>query len=133
MPFNIQNKVFMLVLMYIFWTIMIFGISKIYNICKRFGLFISVEGFSAFIVWILIFIVFNPIVFGYYHTVLTEFIAMTISVIICYLCVNYIGCNWAENKKKCIEYVCVFVFLTIFLYHIKQTLMRYCNYSDYNF
>ena len=37
------------------------------------------------LLYVILFIILNPIIFGYYHTVLTEFVAMTISLVTCYL------------------------------------------------
>lgn len=64
-------------------------------------------------------IILNPIIYGYYHVLLTEFIAMSLSVLSCYLAYKWIDCNFT-NKKKFILYLILFTFLTIITWFLKQ-------------
>lgn len=45
---------------------------------------------------ILLFCIFNPIIFGYYHTLLTEFVAVTLALLSCYFATKW----WKVNTKK---------------------------------
>ncbi len=63
----------------------------------------------------------NPIIFGFYHVLLTEFASITIAVIMCYLSWNWIHFNRKEKKVKYTVYTIVFAFLTVCSWHLKQT------------
>lgn len=65
-------------------------------------------------------IALNPIIFGFYHVILTEFVAMTLIVWMCYLAWKWIECNFFENKKRYIIYSIVFAILVPFSWHLKQ-------------
>lgn len=67
-----------------------------------------------------ILIIFNPIVFGYYHTLLTEFVAITFSVAICYFAWKWIDLDFGKSKIKYIIYTIMFAIITVFLWHLKQ-------------
>ncbi len=71
------------------------------------------------IILFLILIALNPIIFGYYHTLLTEFMAMTFSIIGCYLSYKWININF-ENKVKYIIFTLVFSILTCLAWQLKQ-------------
>lgn len=66
---------------------------------------------------LLIFCLFNPIIFGYFHTLLTEFVAITLSVISCYM--SYLWCTTKDKKKlNCISIF--YIFALAFSWHLKQ-------------
>ena len=48
---------------------------------------------------------------------------MTIALVMCYLTWKWIDYDWKENKKQSIIYAIIFAFLTVFMYHIKQSLV----------
>jgi hypothetical protein len=75
-----------------------------------------------YFIWILfvILIIFNPLLIGYYHTMLTEFIATTIALICCFMSYRWINKSFAENRKSFILYTLAFAFLTIFAWFLKQ-------------
>ena len=122
-PFGIENRIFMLILMFIFYVGMVITIYKIYKKLREQELFKGKITKYIFAIYTIIFIVLNPMLFGYYHTLLTEFVSMTITLIMCYLSWKWIDFNWEENKKSIIIYAIIFSLLTIFLYHIKQSLV----------
>lgn len=122
-PFGIENKFFILIGMYIFYLWMIFTIYKMYEKLKELGVFKNRILKFVFVIYTLVFTILNPMIFGYYHTVLTEFVAITISLFTCYLSWLWIENSWAENKKYTCIYTIIFSILTIFLYHIKQSLV----------
>ncbi len=66
------------------------------------------------------FIILDPIIYGYYHALLTEFIAITISLVMCYLSWKWIDINFFKNKKNYIIYSLIFFLGTIFSWHLKQ-------------
>ncbi len=66
------------------------------------------------------FIILDPIIYGYYHALLTEFIAMTISLLMCYLSWKWISIKFDTNKKKYIIYSIAFIMMTILSWHLKQ-------------
>lgn len=122
-PFGIENKIFMLALMFIFYIAMVIIMYKIYKKLNEHEFFKSKISKYIFAIYILVFIILNPIIFGYYHTLLTEFVSMTITLLMCYLSWKWIDLTWKENKKSIIIYAIIFSLLTIFLYHIKQSLV----------
>lgn len=63
----------------------------------------------------------NPVIFGFYHVLLTEFASVTIAIVMCYLSWNWIGFNFKENKLKYIIYTIILTGLTVCSWHLKQT------------
>lgn len=122
-PFRIENKIFMLILMFIFYVSMIIIIYKIYKKLREHEFFKSKITKCIFAIYTIFTIILNPIIFGYYHTLLTEFVSMTIALLMCYLSWKWIDLTWKENKKSIIIYGIIFSLLTIFLYHTKQSLV----------
>lgn len=122
-PFGIENKIFMLILMFMFYIAMVITIYKIYKKLIEHEFFKSKITRWIFAIYTVIFIVLNPMLFGYYHTLLTEFVSMTITLLMCYLSWKWIDFDWKEHKKSIIIYAIIFSLLTIFLYHIKQSLV----------
>lgn len=80
--------------------------NKIYNVCILITLFILIA--------------FNPIVFGYYHTLLTEFISITIAALACYLCWKFIYIDYDVNKIKFWSYTVIFAILAVISWNLKQ-------------
>lgn len=101
------NYIVMLVVSYLIYKEIFLGkFRKIYNF------------FILIIFFVLI--AFNPIVFGYYHTLLTEFISITLAVVACYLSWKFIYINYDKNKKKFWIYTIIFAFLSVFAWNLKQ-------------
>lgn len=67
-----------------------------------------------------ILIIFNPIIFGYYHVLLTEFVGITLAVAMCYFAWNWVELDFKENKKKYIIYTLIFAIATAFAWSLKQ-------------
>jgi len=74
------------------------------------------------ITWIIIFttIILNPIVYGFYHSLLTEFIAITLSVISCYYAFILLEVDFFKNKKKYLYLTGLFILLTLLSWFLKQ-------------
>lgn len=69
---------------------------------------------------VLLFVILDPLVYGYYHALLTEFIAISISCLMCYLSLKWMNNDFYENKIKYIVYSIVFIGGTVFSWHLKQ-------------
>lgn len=72
--------------------------------------------------WILylILIVFNPLIIGYSHTLLTEAVAPAFIMLTAYLSFKWRNVYWKNTKKKSIIYLIIFTLLTIFMWFLKQ-------------
>lgn len=68
----------------------------------------------------LIIIIINPIIYGFYHTLLTEFVAITLSVLSCYLAILWVDTDYFKNKKKYLFINFIFIILTVFSWFLKQ-------------
>lgn len=101
------NYIVMLFICYLIYKEFFLGkFKKIYNILVLILFFILIA--------------FNPIIFGYYHTLLTEFISITLAVVACYLSWKFIYINYDKDKMKFWIYTIVFAFLSIFAWNLKQ-------------
>lgn len=106
----------LLITSFIFYSFMLFFIYKMLdNIIDR-----NVKKRKIIIGLIMAFMVTNPIIFGYYHTMLTEFVAITVAVIMCYMAWNWINIDFESNKKLYFSYSLVFVAFTVFTWFLKQ-------------
>lgn len=72
------------------------------------------------VVFFLLLILFNPILFGYFHVLLTEFVAIAMAILSFILCWNWLGVSFYENKVKYIIYTLLFSLLFIFMWFLKQ-------------
>lgn len=68
----------------------------------------------------IIFFVFNPLIIGYYHVMLTEFIAATVAVLSCLLSIKWIDTEINKNALKFVFYSLTFIFLSVFMWFVKQ-------------
>ena len=110
-----------LMLMFIAYLLMLgFSYLIFKNTNKEMKIYEKNKKGIIFIITILLLIVFNPIIFGYYHTLLTEFIAITLAIITCYLSWQWIQFDFKNNKVKYIIYTIIFGFTTVFAWHLKQ-------------
>lgn len=75
---------------------------------------------AIFIFLFVILVMFNPIIFGFYHVLLTEFAAITITILMCYLAWNWMEMDFKESRLKYSIYTIVFSILTICSWHLKQ-------------
>lgn len=69
---------------------------------------------------ILLSIIFNPIIFGFYHSLLTEFVAITVAIISCYLAIIWLDMNYLREKRKYILISILLAMLTVFSWFLKQ-------------
>ena len=97
---------------------------------------------KIFIIYFLyyLFVSLNPILFGYFHGFLTEFVAILFLFISPILCWKWLGISSKKSKRKYILYNILFIFLFIFLWFLKQpyvsgilfSLLIACTISIYN-
>ncbi|MBR3152590.1 MAG: hypothetical protein IKF52_03180 [Clostridia bacterium] len=105
--------------MYIMYSIMITVSYLIYrDIVDKQNISSKIMKISIFVIYIL-FVAINPIIFGYFHTMLTEFIGITIGVLCCYLAWKWIEIDW-NNKFKYIIYTGIFSILVPIAWQLKQ-------------
>ncbi len=117
-PFGYQNKYLLLLLTFIFYIGMLY---VIYLIGKKLNMYKSDKDKIVYVMFMVFFIILNPIIFVYYHLILTEFVAMTLNMLFVYLMYNYIRIDIKKDKKVSILYVIYISFIIVFLYHTKQS------------
>lgn len=64
-------------------------------------------------------LILNPLIFGYFHVLLTEFVAITLTMLNLLIAYRWIFVD-TKNKKSLILYAIYFVASIIFCYHLKQ-------------
>lgn len=64
-------------------------------------------------------LILNPLIFGYFHVLLTEFVAITFTMLNLLIAYRWIFVD-TTNKKSLILYAIYFVSSIIFCYHLKQ-------------
>jgi len=65
-------------------------------------------------------IVLNPIIFGYYHAMLTEFVAITVGLFSCYLGWEFLRIDYSKNKTKFVLFSIYFAIMVPFAWFLKQ-------------
>ena len=123
---KICNKLFgkningLLIGMYVFYVMMLIGCYYIYKDTlkneKYFGKKMKIFYTIGFVILILI----NPMIFGYYHTLLTEFIGITVAIISCSISWKLIQFDAKENKKKYILETVFLAILSMLMWLLKQ-------------
>lgn len=76
--------------------------------------------FYSVIILTISLILLNPILFGYFHTYLTELVAIPIGMLSYYLCWKWISIDVSKQIKLYFLFNFIFVFLFIFLWFLKQ-------------
>lgn len=106
----------LLILTYLFYLVMLVIIYIMLNKV------LEKNKYKNFIILItVLLIIANPIIYGYYHALLTEFVAMTISILACYLSWKYIEEIDKYNKIYTkLLYILLFCFLIVFSWFLKQ-------------
>lgn len=99
-----------------FYLLMLFVSTKVLNVFSKGNITSKYISFSLFI----LLVVFNIIIFGYYHTLLTEFVAISVSVVSCYLSWLLLIKSFKDEKKIYLLLSVYFVFITTFSWFLKQ-------------
>jgi len=101
-----------LIMFYLFYLVFAYCTSKILDR-------LIIDGKYKF--WmkmlLLLYLIFNPIVLGYYHTLLTENVGMTIMMTSCYMAWQW---QFAKNKKSKFLFSIYFSVMASFAYFLKQ-------------
>lgn len=64
--------------------------------------------------------IIDPIIYGYFHSLLTEFVAITISMVNCYIAWKWIDLD-LKNNKKCLIFTSIyFIVMMPLSWHLKQ-------------
>lgn len=114
---HISNIIFgktamgLLINSYIYYLVMLYFVYKISKLSKL---------NKKTIIVLIVSIILNPIIYGYYHALLTEFVAMTISLVSCYISIQLLTNNNPEEKKKNIVYSIAIIIITVFGWFLKQ-------------
>ncbi|MBP8707394.1 MAG: hypothetical protein KBH94_01570 [Caldisericia bacterium] len=101
---------------FIFYIIMLFVSIKIIKEFSHNNKKIQ----AILMVLFLFLVIFNIIVFGYYHTLLTEFVAMTVSIVSCYLSWKLLIMTIKEDRKHYFLFMLYFVVMVPFSWFLKQ-------------
>lgn len=115
-----KNRWALLIGTYIFYTIMLLTIYNMYkDIIKEQEKNKWIK--LIFIILIVLLVALNPIIFGFYHVILTEFASITIAILTSYLAWKWIDFDFEDKKLKYIVYTIIFMFLMVCSWHLKQT------------
>lgn len=103
-----------LLLSFIFYLVMLLFTKKILDRVYR------DKDNKKILIVIFSLIILNPIIFGYYHTLLTEFVAMTIAVMMCYLSWKWLDFDYKKTKKEFLFYSLFFMIMSVISWQLKQ-------------
>jgi hypothetical protein len=106
----------LLIFTFVFYIIMLFSA---YKIILGFTKEKSRERKIAFILFFLL-VILNPMIFGYFHTLLTEFLAISISVLSCYVSWKLLFLDYKNNKIKYFLILLYFVISVPLVWFLKQ-------------
>lgn len=108
-----------LITSYLFFLTSIFFFYLIIKEVLKQGI-TSLGKYIIFTLFILLF-VFNPLIIGYFHVMLTEFVAITIALVACFLSIKWVTIEFkSENRLMLLIYSFVFVILTLLAWFLKQ-------------
>lgn len=116
-----NNPTGILIGFFLFYILLLFASAMILkNILNKYN-----KGRSSVIYWILyiLLIMFNPLIIGYSHTLLTEAIAPAMIMLTLFLSYKWKDVFWNNNKKKVIIYTILFALIIIFMWFLKQPYM----------
>ncbi len=101
---------YLLMLVFLF-KMLTYSLDKV-NIKKR---------VKDIIKWVfLVLVIINPAIYGYYHCLLTEFVAITLAVISCYFASLWLSTDYYKDRKKYLLINLLFIILTVFSWFLKQ-------------
>src|SRR5574344_893185 len=111
-----KTAVGLTMLTFVFYVVMLYYLNKILKL-----MFNSKSQFDRIIrVILLLSIIINTFFFCYYHTLLTEFVALTVSLVFCYLSYIWMNESKFDSKKNIIITITYWVFLVIMWYYINM-------------
>lgn len=129
-----KNQISLLLVMFVFYFAMIISLYIIYKKLKENCILKNKYYEAVYIIYSIILIILNPVLFGYYHTVLTEFVGITLVFIISLLSWLWINFKFENNKIRndsisysfCIYYSIYLSCKAIFYYYSDYS-NYYCN------
>ena len=104
---------------YMYYLIMLIFSYKLLNYFFE-NINISKKKKSVWITIIMFLIIINPIIFGFCHSLLTEFVAIALAVLSCYLAVLWVDCDYKQATKKYVFLSIYFVIFTVISWFLKQ-------------
>jgi hypothetical protein len=77
---------------------------------------------SKFIIFMIVFVLIalDSTIFGYYNTLLTEFVSVTLAVLAIWLCILILREDARSSNFQTILYTCCLVILVVLSWHVKQ-------------
>lgn len=106
---------------YFYYLIMlIFSYKIIDYFFKKVNIKEKIKKWFQFILIMLL--ILNPIIYGYYHCLLTEFVAITLSVISCYFAVIWLDTDFFKTKKRYLFLNILFIFFNNFFLVLKTAI-----------
>jgi len=107
-----KNVTGILLCMFMFYLVYCY---IVYSFCNK--VFNDLKYKKVYISIICIFAFFNPIILGYYHTLLTEFVAITLTMLSLFISWKWWMC---DSKKNKILYSLFFIVMITVSYFLKQ-------------
>ena len=108
------------VMTFIFYLFTLFFYFKIVEDFMLYNLNIKQKKKNIIECIFIVFTVLNPIIFGYFHCLLTEFVGINISIISCYFAYKWLNSNFFETRKKYILFSLYFIIMIPISWHLKQ-------------
>lgn len=93
---------------------------SIYIILKKVINVDNIKKKNILIAVIMLIFILDPIIYGYYHSLLTELVAITLSMLNCYFAWKWIDLETKNNKKSLIFLSIYFILITPISWHLKQ-------------
>lgn len=123
-------------LMFLFYSVMIFSMYLLYKKLKSLGFIKNILYSVGFIGFVGFFIALNPMIFGYYHTALTEFVGITGMLLVSVLGWYWIEFRWDKNKVRnnnCTYIICFNNYIIVSCKTIISCAFYYTYFSYYFF
>ncbi len=115
-----NNPVGILIGFFILYLILItFSFLILKNILDKYHKY---NNFLYYMLYIIL-IIFNPLIIGYSHTLLTEAVAPAIIMLTTFIAFKWKDINWSNSKTKSIIITLAFSLITIFMWFLKQPYM----------
>ena len=116
-----HNAKGLIIMMFLFYVLMIWTMYLILkNVNSEEKIFEGKIKKWILAIILLLLVVLNPIILGYYHVVLTEFIAITFGLVGCLVAWKWMEIEFYIDKKKYIIYTLFLAFMTAISWHLKQ-------------
>lgn len=114
-----KNVVSLQIGMFIAYVSMLISAYCIYRFIKK---EYEINIILKIIIWLaaIFLLILNPLIFGYYHTILTEYVSMTACIVASYFVWKWIDIDFKESKLKYVMYTIYFAISTAFMWHLKQ-------------